>query len=402
MARPPLPVGTWGTIRVQASGRGFRARTQFRDFDGVTRDVERFGATKGAARSALAAALVERTAPAGDEISAEARLSAVAVVWLAEIEASDRAINTVRRYREVLNDHVLPGVGGLMVREATVPRLDRFLKAIATNVGPPTAKLCRTVLSGMLGLAVRHGAAPTNPLRDVAGITVTKRDPRALTLDEVAVLRAAVKAWQEGRPIKPTDEDARPRRGRPPMGDLLDIIDVLLGTGARIGEVLALRWEDVDLDEGTLTVAGTVVWEDQEQGPRRLVRQDHPKTATSRRRLDLPRFTVDTLLRRRVLQPAGNPRDLVFPSSVGTPRDPGNVRKAWRGIRDEAGFGWVTPHTFRRTVATLLARREDLAVASAQLGHGSDAVTARHYVERTHEGPAVAAVLDSLVSRPTP
>ncbi len=399
MARPPLPVGTWGTIRVQPSGRGFRARTQFRDFDGVTRDVERYGATKGAARSALASALVERTAPAGDDIAPDARLSAVAVVWLAEVEASARAINTIRRYREVLEDHVLPGVGGLMVREATVPRLDRFLKTITERVGAPTAKLCRTVLSGMLGLAVRHGAAPTNPLRDVAGITVVKRDPRALTLDEVRALRAAVKAWQEGRPMKPTDEPPRTRRGRRPSGDLLDIIDVLLGTGARIGEVLALRWEDVDLEAGTVTIAGTIVWEDQEQGPRRLTRQDHPKTATSRRRLALPRFARDTLLRRRVMQPPGNPRGLVFPSAAGTPRDPGNVRHAWRGIRDEAGFGWVTPHTFRRTVATLLAHQEDLAVASAQLGHGSDTVTARHYVERTHEGPAVADVLDALVRR---
>jgi len=386
-------------VRVQRAGSGFRARTQFRDFDGVTRDVERLGRTQGAARNALLAALAERTTPAGEDLTGDTRLSVVAELWHAEVLASDRAINTVRRYREVLDDHVLPGVGGLMVREASVPRLDRFLKTVTERTGAPTAKLCRTVLSGMLGLAVRHGAAATNPMRDVGAVTVPRKEPRALTLDEVATLRAAVQAWQEGRPIRPTAEPPRPRRGRPPAGDLLDIVDVLLGTGARIGEVLALRWDDVDLDAGTVTIAGTVVWEDQPSGPRRLIRQDHPKTSSSRRRLALPRFAVDTLLRRRVLQSAGNPRALVFPSAAGTPRDPGNVRKAWRGIRDEAGFGWVTPHTFRRTVATLLARSDDLGTASAQLGHQSDDVTARHYVERTHEGPAVAAVLDTLVPR---
>lgn len=386
-------------MRVEATGSGrFRARARFRDYDGVTREIERVGSTKGAARNALTSALAERTAPAGDDITGDTRLSIVAEVWRAENQG-DWASNTARRYGEVLTDHVLPALGNLTVREASVTRLDRFLKAITESIGGATARICRSVLSGIMGLAVRHGAAQTNPVREVAGITVVHKEVRALTLDEVATLRAATKAWQEGRPIRPTGGPSTPRRGRMPAPDTLDIIDTLLATGARIGEVLALDWPSVELEPGeeAVTITGTVVWEDQPAGPRKLVRQPNPKTSSSRRRLELPRFAADTLLRRRVMLSDGNPSGIVFPSTSGTLRDPNNVRKTWRKIREEAGFGWVTPHTFRATVATLLDAEVDLRSASDQLGHAGTDVTQRHYTEKTHRGPAVRAVLDTFV-----
>lgn len=405
IGRPPLPIGTWGEVSVtQAAAGKYRASAYFRDFDGVTRRVVRSGPTKGRARNALTTALAERTATAGDEITASTRLSLVAEVWHAENlarQAGDSlAINTVRRYREVLDDHVLPGVGALQIREATVTRLDAFLKAVTKNTGAPTAKLCRTVLSGTMGLAVRHGAAATNPVRDVAGITVSKPEPRALTLDEVAALRRSVMRWQSGLPIVETDEPVKPRRGRPPTSDLLDVVDVLLGTGARIGEVLALRWEDVELEPtaASILIAGTVV-RDPESG--KMVRQTMPKSATSRRSLLIPRFVADALMRRRVAVVVPNVHDLVFPSTAGTVRDPGAVRKQWNKIREEAGFAWVTPHTFRKTVATLLDSEADLRTAAAQLGHAGTDVTARHYVQRTHEGPDSRDLLDTLVPRST-
>lgn len=394
MPRPPLPIGSWGRVqRTEVSPGWWEARARFRDFDGVTRQVRRRARTGAAAERLLVQELTERTTPAAEDITRETRLSVVAAVWLAETESRELAINTLRRYREVLDDHVLPAVGGLAIREANVSRLDRFLKAVTANVGAPTAKLCRTVLSGLMGLAVRHGAITSNPVREVAAVTVTHREPRALTRGEVAALRDAARAWAS---VGDQASDA-PRRGRPRGSDLPDIVDVLLGTGARIGEVLALRWVDVDLEAPAVTIAGTLVWEDQTSGPRRLIRQDHPKTTSSRRRLELPRFAADVLLRRRI-ESAGSPIDAVFASAAGTWRDPGSVRKQWRDVRDAAGLGWVTPHTFRRTVATLLDSAADLRTAADQLGHAGEDVTRRHYVQQTHEGPAgVGALLDGLV-----
>lgn len=392
MGRPPLPVGTWGAIRVEEIAGGFRARARFRDYDGKTRDVERTGKTKGAARSALTAELTDRTAPAGDEITGSTRLQVVTQVWAAE-KWPELAENSRKRYRDALEDHILPALGALTVSECSVTRLDRFLKATTAGTGAPTAKVCRSVLSGVMGLAVRHGAAATNPVRDVAGVTVTKAEARALTMDEVKAARSAVRSWQLGEPLK----EGAPRRGRPPTQDLLHILDLLLATGARIGELLAIRWADVDLEAGTVLITGTIVASEATEGtPSHLFRQEHPKSSHSRRELKLPRFAVDALMSRRLTLTVANVHDVVFPSANGTLRDPGSVRKQITKVLTPAGLGWVTPHVFRRTVATVLDASEDLRTAADQLGHAGTEVTRRHYVEQTHKGPDARATLQEL------
>ncbi|WPM94361.1 integrase [Arthrobacter phage Cupello] len=390
MGRPPLPVGTWGAIRIERIAGGFRARARFRDYDGRTRDVERSGKTKGAARAALTADLTSRTAPAGDEITASSRLQLVAEIWKAE-KWPDLAENSRKRYRDALEDHILPGLGALTIAECSVTRIDRFLKATAAGTGAPSAKVCRSVLSGVLALAVRHGAAATNPVRDVAGITVTPKEIRALTVEEIQAARSAVRAWQLGTPLK----EGAPRRGRPPTQDLLDILDLLLATGARIGELLAVRWQDVDLEAGTLTISGTIISTDEK--PARLIRQAHPKNSTSRRLLLLPSFAIDALMRRRLAVTVANVHDVIFPSTEGTLRDPGSVRKQLTKVLAPAGLGWVTPHVFRKTVATAIDAAEDLRTAADQLGHAGTDVTRRHYVEQTHIGPDARATLEDLV-----
>lgn len=70
---------------------------------------------------------------------------------------------------------------------------------------------------------------------------------------------------------------------------------------------------------------------------------------------------------------------VVLPSSTGTLRDPSNYRKQWRTAREAIGFNWVTPHTFRKTVATRVADEVGSKAASEYLGHSGEAVTGRHY-----------------------
>lgn len=385
MPRKPLPVGTWGHIaRNEVTPGRWRATARFRDFDGHTRQVEAWGRSGAAAETALRRALTDRAAPAGDEVGPEMRLDRLGTLWLAELEAGERlAPQTIAQYRHALDNVVTPAVGALRIREATTSRLDRLLKAVAAT-RPATARTTRVVLAGMLGLAVRHDALPTDPVRGTAPLPRPRREPRALTLDELQALRDGVRRWQAG-----------PRGGSEPTRahDLLDVVDILVATGARIGEVLAIRWRDVDLsaDRPTLTITGTVVHLKGEG----LRRQDHPKTASGRRTVVLPRFAVDTLMRLQ-LEAEGNPHDVVFPSAVGTLRSPHNLRRQWRAARSSCGFEWVTPHTYRRTVATLLDRERSTKDAAAQLGHSGTAVTSRHYVERMHQAPDASEVLQAL------
>ncbi len=165
----------------------------------------------------------------------------------------------------------------------------------------------------------------------------------------------------------------------------------MLRTGVRIGEALAFRWADIDLGSAiaTGTVTGTVVRVPGEG----LTIQDHPKTASGRRRLMLPRFIVSMLMRRQLDVVEPNAWDLVFPSSTGTLPEPQNVHRQWRAARGRAGMDWITPDVFRKSVATVIGLG-DVRAAAGQLDHSGTAVTERHYLAKTHQGPDARALLE--------
>ncbi len=136
-------------------------------------------------------------------------------------------------------------------------------------------------------------------------------------------------------------------------------------TGCRISEVLGLRWSDVDLTAKTVVISGKVI---RAKG-RGLIREGTTKTEAGRRVLPLPAFAIATLMGRQVAAEA-NPYDVVFPSQVGTLRDPDNCSKQWRRVRDALGFDWVTTHTFRKTLATIIdSEGMSARIGANQLGH---------------------------------
>jgi integrase len=385
VARPQLPVGTWGRIRREQVGpQQFRARARFRDYDGVTREVEAWGNTGAAAERALRVKLRERSTPSHDEITADMRINRLSELWLDEIITEERITpQTVDRYERSLRTAIRPAAGNLRLREASVSRLDRLLKAIAAK-HPSKARGAKTVLRQMFAMAVRHGALTTNPVREVGGLRRNRRSVKALSVDDLHAVRAAIRDWQIPQAGKP---------GPRLTGDLADIIDLLLATGARIGEVLAVRWADLDmaLPRPTLTISGTFVY----VKGRGLFRQPWTKTDAGHRTLVLPRFAVDMLLGRQVAA-ATNPHDAIFCSRNGTWLSPNNVRRQWRAARDDTGLEWVVPHTFRKTVATLVDREADTKTASEQLGHTTEDVTATFYIEKARVAPDVSAVLQQL------
>lgn len=82
-----------------------------------------------------------------------------------------------------------------------------------------------------------------------------------------------------------------------------------------------------------------------------------------------------------------------FFSATGTLQDPSSFRAQWRTAAAAIGFPWVTPHTFRKTVAARVADVEGLAAASAYLGHSHEAVTAGHYRARARDAADMRAPL---------
>jgi integrase len=385
MARPPLPVGTWGTIRTEKLGPNRHcARARFRDYDGKTRDVEATDVTGPAAIRALKIKLRDRVAPNDDEITRETHISTLAELWLEEITAEERVTpQTIDRYESVVRTAVVPALGSLRIREASVGRLDKFLREIAKNYAS-AAKVAKVVVGQMFALAVRRGALTANPVRDTGRLRTTRRKVVALDTEQLDAVRSAIRKWQE-----PTPGKSGPR----PTGDLSDIVDVMLATGVRIGEVLALHWADIDLAAAhpTVTICGTIVF----VKGKGFFRQEWTKSDAGFRTMVLPRFAVAVLMERK-LGAADNPIDAVFVSRRDTWLSPHNVRRQWRQARADTGLEWVTPHTFRKTVATLIDKEADTDQAAAQLGHGSKAVTRKHYIEQPALAPDSSGILEQL------
>jgi integrase len=368
MPRPPLPIGTWGKINTTTRAGVHTAMARIRDFDGTTRQVERTSyKSKGDAENLLRVALKERVQPGGEHLTAESTLLVAGAKWWADEIEGAKAYNTERRYAEVLAI-VNQGLGGVRLREVTTSRLDNFLRAITSSRGAATATVAKTVLSGILKMAARLGAVATNPVRDVGRIKKKSKEVAALSLEQLRELREIVSLDEETHHC-----------------DIADPMIMMMGTGARIGEVLAFRHVDLKLsaDPPTVTVSGTTIWRE-DIG---MTVQSHPKSSTSRRTLILPPFVVDMLTSRDF------PGDMVFPSINGNIRDQNNYRRQWRRALVGTEYEWVTPHTFRKSVATLL---DNLADASAQLGHSRTQITETHYRARTHKAPDLRAQLQAI------
>jgi integrase len=385
VARPPLPIGTWGNIRTETLGPNrFCARARFRDYDGKTRDVEATGTTAPGSVRALKEKLRDRVAPNDDEITRETLVNTLADLWLVEITEEERVRpQTINRYETSLRTRIRPALGKLRIREASVGRIDKFLREVAMN-HPSAAKGAKVVLGQMFALAVRHGAIQTNPVRDTSRLRKPRRTIVALTDEDLEAVRSALRVWQVPIVGKPG-----PRH----TGDLADVVDLMLATGARIGEILALRWEDLDLaaDRPTLTVSGTIVY----VKGKGFFRQNWTKSDAGYRTTVLPRFAVAMLMARKLTAP-DNPIDAIFPTRRGTWMSPNNVRRQWRQARADTGLEWVTPHTFRKTVATLIDKEANTKSAAAQLGHSSEDMTNKHYVVKPAVAPDVSDILEHL------
>jgi integrase len=227
------------------------------------------------------------------------------------------------------------------------------------------------MLGMIMAFAVRREIVDRNPVKEASRMKQPPHTPKALTMEQIAAIRLAAREWrmEEGRMGPRSD------------GQVRDIIEVMLGTATRIGEVLALRQCDIDLDADPprMSITGTLVVHTKAG----VHRQEHPKTHESNRVIGIPQFAADVIRQRLALLDPEDVEHLVFHSRVGTPLTPYNVRRTFRGILRNAGLEGlnITPHSFRRTGATLLANELGLRAAADLLGHTSTSTTKAHYAE---------------------
>ncbi|MBX7134409.1 MAG: site-specific integrase [Fimbriimonadaceae bacterium] len=383
--RPQLRIGAHGKITRIYQGDGvWLARCRYRDLDGVTRVVQRVGPADDydkhgkLAQDALIEALNERRRLAiSGEVTTETKVYDLVERHLTRLEENGRSPATMSTYR--YNATKLKNfIGGLRVGEATAARIDAAIRSMNKAHGPTMARQSKTILAGALQLAVMANALTTNPTRDVESIERKKRPQGAPALDakQVRDLRFKLAESEYCREL-----------------DLADPVLVLMATGLRRSELLALRWEDFDEEKATLSVAGKVV-RAKGEGLKRL---PEPKTDAGYRTVPLPKFAV-TALKARRSRPFLGEQWVIFPSTAGTLRDPNNFGKQWRKVRDELGAPDVSSHSFRKTIATLIDEEGLSArVGADQLGHSNVSMTQDRYMKRGTTHTEVAALMDRTV-----
>ena len=218
---------------------------------------------------------------------------------------------------------------------------------------------------------MRHDALGRNPVEGTSPLKKPKGSPQALTMQQIAALRRVAAGWR-------TDPDVK---GPKPDGQVLDAIEVLLGTGMRPGEVLALRPVDIcETKTGMVAhVSGTVVY----RRGNGTFQQARPKTDASIRYIPVPEFAA-LVIRRRLGRMDPMRRDwTIFHNRTGGPLSQHNFRRTFREFLALAGLedSGITPRWYRRTGATVLARGLGADVAATYLGHASTTITERHYIE---------------------
>ncbi|WP_053384905.1 tyrosine-type recombinase/integrase [Leucobacter celer] len=392
MSRPRLPIGTFGDIWFVSGKRGnVQARANFRDWDGATRLIQATAATQKAAETALKAKLATRSEfqPASTLLTPDSPFPALVTYWLEDLALDDHlSRGTKDLYERNMRTLVMPAFKDFTLREIGVARCDRLIKELARK-SHNRAKQARNVLRLAFGLAVRHEVLPRNPMDSIARLRRPHATPDAMTPTEVNVCRAAIAHWETGLSSS----------GPKPDGQLGQIVEVLLGTSARIGEALAFRRMDIDMTatEPLMSITGTIITPKGEL----VQRQDHPKTSKSRRTTAVPSFTAEAVRSRLSKLTDPSPEALLFCSREGTPLTPANVRRQLRHALSVAGLSGITPHTFRRTVATAINEEASTELAAELLGHTDPRITIQHYIRRNEMvDPATARILERAFAKP--
>ncbi|HUZ34140.1 MAG TPA: site-specific integrase [Xanthobacteraceae bacterium] len=299
--------------------------------------------------------------------------------WLeADIERRVAA-RTAARYRGIVEKNIIPKLGHVPVRKLTAVHIEAFeaelqregwVKARAKQkikkdeaaplpekrgLSAQTALHVHRVLSQALGHAVRLGVLFKNPARQVKPPRPSSREIKILDKNEIAGLIKEAKK----------------------VGLYVPVL-VAVTTGMRRGELLALRWSDIDLKAASLTVNQSL------ERIKGKFEFKSPKTKTSRRTITLPAITVEALRRhykvqleeRLKLGLGRNPRGLVFARPDSQPMDADTLSKAFRRLVASAKVTPITFHGLRHThISHLLMEGVHAKVVSERAGHAHVNIT---------------------------
>jgi integrase len=270
------------------------------------------------------------------------------------------------RYRFAL-DHVRRHLGDRRLQKVSPADIAALYAAlIREDLAPRTVGMVHTALHRALGQAKAWGVTRDNPAEVAKPPKAPDRETPMLQPDQAAALLERL-------------------RGKP----LYLLASLALGTGMRRNELLGLRWGDVDLDAGRLTVEQAL-----EQTATHGIRTKGPKTKHGRRTISLPAHLVAELRQhwreqqeQRLAAGLGKAPDSapVFATIDGRHLSPNAITKAWPVAMAAIGMPAVTLHSLRHTHASMLINAGlDILAISRRMGHSSPTITLNVYGHLIH------------------
>jgi integrase len=295
--------------------------------------------------------------------------------WLKVYKAPTTRPLTLSGYTMIVKRHLQPALGRIQLQALKPEHIQDYCNAkVGQGLDTSTIRQHLRVLSNALRQAEKIGRVSRNVARLVDSPRVTRKERGTLTIAQVRTdLLTAI------------------------QGDRLAAAYLTLFlTGLRRGELLGLRWQDVDLDAGALSVRQILerVGNASSSGPKTKLAFLEPKTARSRRTVALPAECVAALRQHRARQAeerlrlgaAYQDHGLVFAQADGRPIDPYSMNRAFQTVLKRAGLPAIRLHDARHTYATwMLQAGVPLKVVSDQLGHTSIAITGDIYAHVPQE-----------------
>lgn len=284
--------------------------------------------------------------------------------------------STLANYRSVLRTHIKPSLGSVELQRISVETLQEFYNFKSENLSSSSLSLIHLIVTASLKQAVRQRLILTNPADHTTRKTVKNKEVKPMTPDEVKSYLSAAREHQ-------------PR--------LYPAFLIILSTGLRRGEILALRWQDINFDEGILTVNQSINRVELSPGKTELVFSE-PKTANSKREVPLTAQVLAELKahksrmaqERLKLGTGYQDNGLIFwtvckkegQHIAGIAIEPKNFLRTHKALLVKAGLrNEITVHTLRHTFATMLAQAgENPKTLQLLLGHSNVRTTLNTYV----------------------
>jgi len=347
--------------------------------DGRRRRKAFYAATRREAAARLTAALkhVQDGVPLVGE---RQTVGQFLIHWLENsVRLSVRA-STYSGYESKLRMHIIPGLGRVSLAKLGPQDLEAFFsRKLAEGMAPRTIQHLRAIIRAALNDALRWGLVSRNAGSLVDGPRVPHSEVQPFTPEEARSFLEVAKGER-----------------------LAALYSVAITVGLRQGEALGLRWEDVDLEAGMVSVRAAL---QHSKGAFHFV---EPKSDRSRRRLALPAIAVTALRRHRRLQaeerlaagPLWEDWGLVFTTATGRPLQGSAVTRGFQQLLARAGLRRQRFHDLRHACASfLLAQGVHPRVVMETLGHSQIALTMNTY---SHVLPALqreaAERMDSVLS----